>query len=185
MNWKVDLYTEVSLSPEARAIKTYWPGKRLNTPNCTCSHCNMLLWIMKLCNFKLSCFIYCCPRAVFFFFCLIPSWSGVCEETAEAVSGSQPADQHQRTEGRVHSPPPELLTQPPGKRRGSGEQCSAQHTGPESQQSYWGTNKQLENHWKHWFWCQCSVWKLIWMFEGACNSTGFIEVDPHHSVFIW
>lgn len=71
-------------------------------------------------------------------FFLIPSWSGVCEETAEVVSGSQPADQHQRAEGRIYSPPPELLTQPPGKCRGSGEQCSAQHTGPESQQPYGG-----------------------------------------------
>ena len=67
---------------------------------------------------------------------LIPSWSGVYEETAEVVIGSQPADQHQRTEGCVHSPAPELLTQPPGKCGGSGEQRSAQHTGPESQQPH-------------------------------------------------
>ena len=73
---------------------------------------------------------------IFLSFHLIPSWSGVYEETAEAVGGSQPADQHQRVEGRLHPAPPGLLAQPPGKRGGSGEQRSAPDTGPESQQSH-------------------------------------------------
>lgn len=67
-------------------------------------------------------------------FYLVTSWSGVCEEAPETVGGSQPADQHQRTEGCLHITSPELLTQPPGKCGRSGEQSSAQYAGPEGQQ---------------------------------------------------
>ena len=67
---------------------------------------------------------------------VIPSWSGVDEETAAVITGSQPADQHQRTEGRLHAAAPELLSQPPGDGGGSGEQRSALHAGLERQQPH-------------------------------------------------
>lgn len=75
-----------------------------------------------------------------FLFCSVPSWSGVCEEAAVVVTGPQPADQHQRTEGNLHPPSPGLLAQPPGRRGGSGKQCPAPHAGPEIQQPHWGNH---------------------------------------------
>lgn len=99
-----------------------------------------MLCFLLICRLTLCCFPFWINT--FSFSRLVSSWSGVCEETAEVVSGSQPADQHQRTEGHLHSPAPEPLTQPPGRCGGARKQRSAPHTGPESQQPDGGTNKQ-------------------------------------------
>lgn len=64
------------------------------------------------------------------------SWSGVPEEAAKAFVGPQPPDQQPRTEGCVHTSPPELCPQPPADCGGSGEQLSAPHAGPDSQQPH-------------------------------------------------
>lgn len=128
---------------------------------------------------------------MFLFFCLIPSWSGVYEETALVVSGSQPADQLQRTEGRLYPASPGLLTQPPGKRGGSGEHGSAPDTGPKSQQPHWGKSS---NSWSLKALDLMSLFSVAILLDPyrncfAClrelrDSRGFIELSSHHSVSI-
>lgn len=104
-------------------------------------------------------------------FCLLPSWSGVCKEATEVVSEPQPADQHQRDERCIYTAPPGLLSQPPGQRGGSGEQCSASHTGSKRKRPYWGKNsRQMTGSTKSNITVHCcnfarAAEKVVWVFE--------------------